>query len=62
MTNNKPINCMKCTYFYVTWDPKSPRGCKAFGFKTNLMPSAAVIASSGRPCLHFTEKNGGHQR
>jgi 2-methylisocitrate lyase-like PEP mutase family enzyme len=62
MTTSKPINCMKCIHFYVTWDPKAPRGCKAFGFKTSLMPSTAVAASSGQPCLHFADKTEGLRR
>nr|WP_102710884.1 uracil-DNA glycosylase [Paenibacillus castaneae] len=50
------INCLKCKHYYVTWDPKSPKGCKAFGFKTQQMPSSVVLSSSGNPCMHFEEK------
>jgi hypothetical protein len=50
------IDCMKCRYFYVTWDPSFPRGCKAFGFKTKHMPSQTVMSSSGQPCMKFEPK------
>ncbi|SDX82465.1 hypothetical protein SAMN05518855_102347 [Paenibacillus sp. CF384] len=50
------INCMQCLHYYVTWDPKFPRGCKAFKFKTSTMPSAAVLFSSGKPCMNFEAK------
>lgn len=50
-------NCMKCEYYYVTWDPKRPRGCKYFGFKSYIMPSAVVFKSSGSPCKAFKLKN-----
>ncbi|WP_308634959.1 uracil-DNA glycosylase [Paenibacillus silvisoli] len=59
MTNEaapQRINCMKCRHYYVTWDPKFPKGCKAFGFKTATMPSQAVLSSSGKPCLNFEQK------
>lgn len=50
------INCHKCIYYYVTWDPRSPKGCKFFGFKTKLMPSLLVFRSSGKECHAFKAK------
>ncbi len=49
-------NCYKCDFFYVTWDPLHPNGCKALGFKTKSLPSVVVYRSSGRPCEFFKEK------
>jgi len=46
----KKINCKRCIYYYVTWEPSAPHGCKAFGFKTKLTPSVAVKNSSGAEC------------
>nr|WP_139999438.1 uracil-DNA glycosylase [Paenibacillus paridis] len=54
--DNHRINCLKCKHYYITWDPKSPKGCKAFGFKSSAMPSIAVFASSGKPCMNFEHK------
>jgi hypothetical protein len=51
------IDCFECKYFYVTWDQKHPRGCRAMGFKSREMPSAAVFKSSGMKCLRFEPKN-----
>nr|WP_079421082.1 uracil-DNA glycosylase [Paenibacillus ferrarius] len=56
MTKSSPINCMQCVHFYITWDAKFPRGCKAYGFKTQALPSQAVLSSSGKPCLQFAPK------
>lgn len=56
MNATERIDCMKCKHFYVTWDPSSPKGCKAFGFKTKMLPSTIVLQSSGKPCLHFETK------
>lgn len=50
------IDCFKCRYFYVTWDPKFPRGCKAYQFKTAMLPSADVLRASGNVCLRFEQK------
>jgi len=52
----RKINCLKCKYFYVTWDPKFPNGCKFFGFKSKCRPSLAVRQSSGQDCHGFEEK------
>lgn len=50
------VNCRKCMHFYVTWDEKFPYGCKAYGFKTNSMPSVKVYQSSGLECQLFAAK------
>jgi hypothetical protein len=50
------INCYKCNFFYVTWDPQHPNGCKAMGFKSKLLPSITVFQSSGKPCMLFQKK------
>lgn len=56
MSENNRVNCTKCKYYYVTWDPNNPKGCKMFGFKTKLMPSLYVFKSSGKPCEAFSPK------
>ncbi|GED20595.1 uracil-DNA glycosylase [Kurthia gibsonii] len=55
-------NCFSCRYFIVTWDPASPRGCRAYGFKTRELPIAVVKRSSGMDCLKFEEKQRGTNR
>ncbi|MDE3840376.1 uracil-DNA glycosylase [Bacillus methanolicus] len=52
----RKINCVKCSHFYVTWDPNFPRGCKAFQFKTRNLPSVEVFRASGRACLKYERK------
>jgi hypothetical protein len=56
MSDQQRIDCLKCRYYYVTWDPKFPKGCKAFGFKSHVLPSITVLTSSGNPCLHYDPK------
>ncbi len=51
-----PIDCRKCRYFYITWNPKFPYGCKSFGMKTKQIPSKEVYISSGKECLKFEKK------
>lgn len=46
----------------VTWDPDSPRGCRAYGFKTKQIPTAVVKKSSGMDCLKYEEKKKGSIR
>jgi len=50
------VDCIQCVYFAVTWEPKAPRACKFFGFKTAQMPSRSVMQSSGAPCEAFQQK------
>jgi hypothetical protein len=50
------INCLKCKYYFVTWDKYRPKGCRLFGFKGHIMPSEIVKASSGEPCRGFFPK------
>lgn len=50
------VNCRKCKHFYVTWDPKSPYGCKAMSFKTSMTPALLVKKQTGEDCVTFEEK------
>ena len=52
------IDCFKCRFFQVTWEPNFPYACQAFGFKTKNLPSIEVFRSSGQRCLNFAEKIG----
>ncbi|MEK4762056.1 uracil-DNA glycosylase [Viridibacillus sp. FSL E2-0187] len=53
-------SCFKCRHFYVTWDQRSPRGCRAYQFKSKELPSVIVKRSSGLECLKFEPKQGGN--
>ena len=48
--------CLKCRHYYVTWDPKLPKGCKLYQFKSKHMPSLEVELASGSECEGFEEK------
>lgn len=49
-------DCLACRSFYVTWDPALPRGCRAFGFRSQALPAAVVSESSGRECDLFERR------
>jgi len=49
-------NCFDCIHFFITWDEKFPRGCKAMDFKTKKIPSLVVYEASGMPCTRFKQK------
>ncbi|MDF1881714.1 uracil-DNA glycosylase [Sulfurimonas sp. MAG313] len=51
------INCKKCLYYFVTWNPENPHGCKAYGFKSKQIPSLVVKSSTGKACQSYTLKN-----
>jgi len=50
------VNCFQCIHFATTWEPKHPRSCKFFGFKTAQLPSVDVEKSSGATCEAFEKK------
>ena len=56
MEDNKRIPCMKCVHYYTTFDPRAPRGCKLYEFKSGLMPYILVKQSTGHDCTHFKER------
>ena len=54
--NKGKIDCFHCVHFTITWEPKTPRACKLFGFKSAQLPCIAVEKSSGAPCEGFERK------
>jgi len=59
--NNKRVNCLKCRYYYITWDRRKSRGCRAFGFKSQELPSLVVFRTSGQKCMKFSSKASAKQ-
>jgi hypothetical protein len=50
------INCLRCAYYFVTWEEGRPHGCRAYGFKSPQIPSQVVRRTSGSDCQFFTPK------
>lgn len=50
------INCFHCIHFFITWDDRFPRGCRAMDFKSSKMPSTVVYEASGMQCAKFQPK------
>jgi len=57
MGMTKRIICQKCIYYFVTWQPRQPHGCKAYGFKSREIPSSVVKKNSGFDCGFYQPKN-----
>jgi hypothetical protein len=49
-------DCYKCCHFYITHDAAHPYGCRAMQFKSKVIPTVAVMESSGMECQLFTPK------
>lgn len=54
--SNKKINCLKCKYYYVTWDASAAHGCKIIAFKSHIIPSLVVLKNTGMKCQMFEDK------
>ena len=50
------VRCFDCEHYYVTWQKKYSHGCRAFGFKSALMPCLAVGSASSESCLQYKKK------
>ena len=49
--------CMKCRHFYITYDMKTPRGCRVYGIQSQQLPSLVVkSANKGKECIGFEKK------
>jgi len=46
-------DCLKCRHFFVSWDPRFPRGCRVFEIKSLRLPSDEVYAATGHHCPSF---------
>ena len=50
-------NCMKCQYYYITFDPNTPKGCRIYGIKSQQLPSMVIKnANNGSDCIGFKQK------
>lgn len=52
-------DCRRCRWFYITWDPKKPYGCRAMRFKSQKLPALEVLEVDGSVCISFTKKRNG---
>jgi hypothetical protein len=52
---SKP-NCLQCRHFYITWDPKTPNGCRRFGIQCKDRPSQIIASAGLGECQGFEEK------
>ena len=50
------IICQKCIYYFVTWQGGRAHGCKAYGFKSQMIPSVVVKRTSGLECAFYHKK------
>ncbi len=47
--------CTRCRFYFVTYEPGRPHGCKAFRFKSRRSPAIDVFENSGVICQMFQE-------
>ena len=57
--NSGKANCYQCVYYAVTWEPKAPKACRLFGFKSAALPSMTVYKTTGNECIGFVKKETG---
>jgi len=55
-------SCKKCRYYYITWEPAAPYGCRAFGFKSAAYPALVALQISGIRCQMFEQKQDADSR
>ncbi|MDF1798276.1 MAG: hypothetical protein P1V81_03800 [Planctomycetota bacterium] len=45
--------CRNCRYYFVTYEPALPHGCRMFGMQSRTLPCILVERESGAPCNGF---------
>ncbi|MFP5384527.1 MAG: hypothetical protein ACLGHN_00515 [Bacteriovoracia bacterium] len=48
--------CSLCRHFYITWDQKTPNGCRRFGIQCKDLPSSIVAQAGLGECNGFEAK------
>ena len=56
MSKNNLEDCKICKHLYITYKPKFPWGCKAFGFISKKYPYSEVKNTSGMKCALFSRR------
>lgn len=49
-------NCSQCRHFYITWNQKTPNGCRRFGIQCKEQPSKIVSMAGLGDCQGFEAK------
>lgn len=49
-------NCSQCRHFYITWDQKTPNGCRRFGIQCKETPTKIIAAAGLGDCQGYEEK------
>jgi hypothetical protein len=49
-------NCSQCRHFYITWNAKTPNGCRRFGIESKDKPSTIVAMAGLGDCQGFEAK------
>ncbi|MDC1174423.1 hypothetical protein OAT67_03460 [Bacteriovoracaceae bacterium] len=49
-------NCLKCKHYYSTYDERSPRGCRFYGFVSASFPTQVVKRETGSECMAYGER------
>jgi len=53
---NRGPNCWQCRHLMITWDVRTPYGCRMMGFRSKYIPSLEVLRTDGRFCGGFAPK------
>ena len=48
--------CQQCRHYFITWDQKTPNGCRRFGIQSREMPSSIVRSAGMGDCQGFEAK------
>ncbi|MFM7297263.1 MAG: hypothetical protein ACKO4Q_08580 [Planctomycetota bacterium] len=48
--------CARCRHYWVTHQPSTPHGCRAYGILSARLPSVEIRMASGQDCSVFEER------
>ncbi|MBM3989409.1 MAG: hypothetical protein FJ298_00215 [Planctomycetes bacterium] len=48
--------CARCRHYWITHQPSTPHGCRAYGILSLRLPSMEIRVASGQDCAAFEER------
>ncbi len=56
MSENKQLACIKCKHYQSSYNARTPRMCKLYGFESQVMPYILVKQSTGSDCQEYSPR------
>lgn len=56
MEQTRKIQCLRCKYYQVTYNPQIPHGCRKYQFQSATIPNLVVKRETGTDCQAYVAR------